>query len=298
MLGISPDCIKHNSTMPTLFDDNGKEATVIPFLEKRTGADMILSPLDMPAITETLLDIHVAGGACLYQVKIGMDLPSSISDSRLWGALNRMIACTPDEGQRWLLYTGGYNYDIETDVAMIDGRSVPNTINQNVRYSAIRTSIRRWQDCGGKVEHLLKKRELQSFVVNRLMELKKYRVNPIKFAHKHDGPAMVTSGPLQQLVKAPPGYSILMAIDGVGEKLAGALMDYAGSPIGAIEAATDFDTLKSADKPKGLGKGTVTSIRRQFGIVDGFVVRQVDEEFAAATGLSRTWMKMLPEQVE
>jgi len=89
------------STMPVI-----QSASTSVDLERLTGADVLISSLEVPCTTETLLRIHLKSRCILIQVKRMGDLLSSIVDKRINLAIAKMREWTDAPWQRVIMSTG------------------------------------------------------------------------------------------------------------------------------------------------------------------------------------------------
>jgi hypothetical protein len=94
-----PTELREGSTLPK---DVAAVATPLPGLEEKTGADLLVSILDAPALSDTLLHRHCNYGA-LIQLKRLNDLQSSITDQRLFYDILKMREWSPFP---WLVVSG------------------------------------------------------------------------------------------------------------------------------------------------------------------------------------------------
>jgi len=94
-----PNELREGSTLPK---DVAAVATPLPGLEEKTGADLLVSILDAPALSDTLLHRHCDYGA-LIQLKRLNDLQSSITDQRLFYDILKMRDWSPF---LWLVVSG------------------------------------------------------------------------------------------------------------------------------------------------------------------------------------------------
>ena len=151
---------------PTELGSNSKlpqaVATVceaLPGLEARTGADLLITTLPIPASSDMLLERHLQSGM-LVQLKRLNDLQSSITDSRLFHDILRMReSCALP----WLVCTGVLTEfegtavmgNIETQRSMANNMVVINaTGRQSLSYSAVSSALLAWRYYGGYVDIL------------------------------------------------------------------------------------------------------------------------------------------------
>lgn len=89
---IDPTESRQGTNLPQKIIDISKP---LPGLESKTGADILVSPLSLPATTNSLLERHCESGM-LIQRKHLMDFPSSVVDNRLTHSLMKMLDCSPN----------------------------------------------------------------------------------------------------------------------------------------------------------------------------------------------------------
>lgn len=88
------DTSEAKSNSLTLKNIDISQFTIVNGLERSTGADLMISPVDnLPnPITKTLAKKHIIEGASLVQVKFGQDMIASILDGRINEAIDRMLS--------------------------------------------------------------------------------------------------------------------------------------------------------------------------------------------------------------
>lgn len=239
-------------------------AVTWPGLEALTGADLLLSALDLPASTETLIRKHIAAGALLVQRKSGTDLVHSIGD-RLNSSLARMHEVAPlRAGQHVLLFTGTLTCGAD-GVAVIDGRDAMG------KFWPVAAALARWGDRGGVVEMLPADAMIPQWVEMRLKHLKEYagpngdtRLVYPSDAYPLDLPA--ADDPLQLPIAVRDGRVVLARLNGIGPKLAERIWEYCGRNLGwALTLLTD-ESSPELHKIPGIGLTTIRNIRQQFGL--------------------------------
>lgn len=238
-------------------------ATICNGLEALTGADLLISALEAPASTETLIRKHIAAGALLVQRKSGGDLVHSIGD-RLTTSLARMHTCTPRASQRVLLFTGTLTCDPNGE-AVIDGRDGMG------KFWPVAAALARWGDRGGVVVQLPTDAMIPQWVEMRLRHLREYAdpkettrlvYPPADFPM--DAPA--ADDPLQLPILVRDGRVILVQLAGIGPKLAQRIWDMCGKNLGwALTLLTDEGS-PDLFKIPGIGITTIRNIRTQMGL--------------------------------
>lgn len=188
-------------------------------LEDITGADCLLSPLDMPAGKPALIREHIANRALLVQLKIGLDLASSVGN-RLRMSLAKMRESGASPQQRWLVFCGTLACDKEGK-AIIDGRAVSEHV-PGVNYWACDSAIVDWQLRGGQYKDLSRVTLLPDWLKRREESLLRLLVHPTINAM----PDMPTfdipddNDPFQIVKRAPRGLIILSYLLGEATGLA------------------------------------------------------------------------------
>jgi len=233
-------------------------------LEALTGADILLSALDAPASTETLIRKHIAAGALLVQRKSGMDLVHSLGD-RLNSSLARMHEVAPRRAcQHVLVFTG-------TLTCGADGAALIDSQEAMAKYWAVRAALARWNDRGGVVENLEGDRMIPSWVEMRLKHLKEYTTldGVVKLVYPPNDMPMdppAVDDPLQLPIAVRDGRVVLAQLRGIGPKLAERIWEYTGKNLGwALTLLTD-EASPELHKIPGVGPATIRNIRQQFGL--------------------------------
>lgn len=239
-------------------------AIVSPGLEALTGADLLLSALDAPASTETLIRKHIAAGALLVQRKSGADLVHSIGD-RLNSSLARMHEVAPRRAaQHVLLFTGTLTCDADGQ-ALIDGHDAMG------KFWAVTAALARWGDRGGVVETLPTDAMIPQWVEMRLKHLREYAApeGAVRFVYPPNEVPMdppAADDPLQLPIAVRDGRVVLAQLRGIGPKLAERIWEYTGRNLGwALTLLTDEGSPETVKIP-GIGLQTIRNIRQQFGL--------------------------------
>lgn len=102
------DTSEAKSNSLTLKNIDISQFTIVNGLERLTGADMMVSPVDnLPnPITQTLAKKHIIEGASLIQIKFGQDMIASILDGRINEAIDRMLSLNAMTWQCLVLEVG------------------------------------------------------------------------------------------------------------------------------------------------------------------------------------------------
>lgn len=277
-------------------------AQVSDCLEAVSGADLMVSTLQMPATTETLVRKHAQGGAIFIQRKSGFDFVSSILDERINVALARMLDIgTVHQYQRCVMATGFFMP--ETDGAILVGRPEISAEGNTyihlrryepvIQYVSMATIRRRIAMRGGWLLPLTCDREIPGELHNMESDLEYLSAQPTK--DLLDLPNLPPDppdpdDPLQRPVEVRDGRVVLAAFQGVGVGRATSLYktvkgyNKIGRPPerGFTEAdwePTTLQLLTWAAKSKAnvydfpkiplWGRGTHDAVRKQLGLYPG-----------------------------
>jgi ERCC4-type nuclease len=246
VLFVDPTETRSTSRLPQSVIDR---AAVLPGLEDKTGADILVSPLSIPAASDTLLRRHTEAGL-LVQRKSGGDLASSITDGRLARSLMKMLEWSP---RAWLVVCA--RLDRIGERATLDGR-------ETLGYSAIIGSLDWWQLRGGYYTTLTDDSALLAWLGGWMDRLRTLGENPIK---------VLVRNPQQSLAEDRQ-RSFLMALPGIGEERAGALLGAAGSPLSALQRLVN-----GTSHVPGIGKETREGCREWLSMDDGETLLRVPE---------------------
>lgn len=131
----------------------------LPWIEKETGADMIISAFDDMPLAPATVRFHLESGKCvLVQIKWGADLLSSINQ-RMSESISRMIKVAPKTYQRILLPVG-YYFRSPADGKILVGERKQTAENPFIlwqksypahNWKAYQTAMRRWTLRGGVI---------------------------------------------------------------------------------------------------------------------------------------------------
>ncbi len=278
-IGIELGETKSGSQTPKL-NEKKFEIKVLKWLEKLTGADLIVTPfaLDELPLAKGTLKEHMEAGATLVQIKNNEDLTSSAGD-RLNYSLAKMIEWTPNTAQRVLLPIGLYGCDRDGFV-LVNGRKT----HFKMKFKAFQIMLGSWCDGGGRLEYPLARRSmLEWWLISKEKKLREYRENNIKLAFPNKvviNDYVDKDKTLRIPTKAPDGLVLLANFPGIGKTLAIRLWKYFnGNAAAALEALTDLGAAKHGgfSLPPGIGIGKVRNICRTIGLVES------DEEYQRLT---------------
>lgn len=269
-VGIEHGETKKGSRTPKI-NPKKHEVKVLKWLEKLTGADLIVSPFtleELPLAKGTLRE-HMDGGALLVQIKNNEDLTSSAGD-RLNYSLAKMLEWTPNTAQRILLPIGLYGCDSE-GFALVNGRRT----HFKMRFKSFQLMLSACQDGGWRVEYPLAYRSmLEWWLKSKESKLIEYKKNNIKLAFP--GKVKINDyidpdSPLRIPVKAPDGLTFLVNLPGIGRELGPRLWKHFKGDLGRIfEALTDLAAIKYdlGLLPPGIGMGKVRRICEMFKLIE------------------------------
>lgn len=282
MIAIDSSELASDSRLPDIPD-----AQISSVLESLTGADILVSPLSMPALTETLIKYHVKNGAVLINRKSFFDMLSSIASGSINMILARMLAAgARHTWQRVIMSTGIFVPDLDTGKALVGESKKSKTGDTYVHfhqtptglpeYKSFATIRRRIALRGGYYLPLTCDEEIPRELAaweKDLKELSKTKEVWPHAAKMYDPPDK--DDPLQEPVEVRDWRRILARFDGIGPVRATALRD---AMLEAGAARTLFQALcwASWKRRDGLpkiqhwGKGTFGSVRDTLGVPDGF----------------------------
>uniref|UniRef100_A0A6M3K9I7 Nuclease n=1 Tax=viral metagenome TaxID=1070528 RepID=A0A6M3K9I7_9ZZZZ len=252
------------------------DCEVVPWLERETGADLMISPKTLPP-AEGMLPLHIAAGALLVQVKRGADLVSSFG-YRLNHHIARMVEVAPRQWQRVLLPVGHYGCDKNGHVTVGkekqrkagDNRSAPliiwYTARPNKDWKAYQTAMMEWVWRGGVVAESCKSSsDFWMWVENTHAKMAEAMSGDkvVWFQNPEMCDQPEWDDPLQRTRVVNDFRLTLATIPGIGPGRATQVWDYYGSdPIACLVGVTDIEG--SATAIKGIGKGTVERARSWF----------------------------------
>jgi len=252
-----------------------RAAVQLPGLEAYTGADILVSILNEPKITNLnnpprieiiKLERHLAAGM-LVQRKT-TDLLASIP--RLKESLIKMESAKPRYGA-WLLFVGDLTVDRETGTAKINGQS------SHWQWSVVRNAIRRWQWRGGYVDFLKYDNMIAEWLGNCLDEIAKLEAEPEVVVELRQPVQRIIGQQIDELRNV--ALQALMAFPDIGLKTAQLILDYCGSLAQCIVFLSNPTSLALETKPKGLGPTLFANFSRWLGLNPGETL-VVDSESA------------------
>lgn len=235
-----------------------KGARVCPILEAETGADLAISPLEMPATTKTLLLKHRDAGALFVQGKWSFDdLSASVMDGRLMGSIARMLAFEIPSACRVLLYTG------------------PIPVLGSAEWGA----LTKYQDRGGRVETPLPSyNDIPRWCAMKERHVKEYSGRPLSWIFT-EAETPVDNGMLQipmEVAKNDPRRAIIQC-PGIGQELANRWWEAVRLSLPATATLFDLLAWMSWEKPDeagipkvpGYAEGKRLAFRKWLGLTPG-----------------------------
>lgn len=244
--------------MASVLGDLASELQVSALLEALTGADLMISPLNIP-LAPVLLPQHMDAGAVLVQIKRGADFTSSIGE-RMNTSIARMRSVCWRSSQCVLLFVGTISRTADGETLMNDKpmRVIGNNVDP---YRIVMGAISAWNMRGGTFEQV---RDLDWFKV--WVEMKHKQVKQIAGGELvkmvYEEPPQMTlpkpDDPLQIPLVVDDWRNTLATFPGIGEKKVEALQtrmvehDIVPSLIGVLQLLTDRERICSVP---GFGEG-------------------------------------------
>lgn len=263
------DCSEQRTNSITSIPD-AKSCT---WLEEKSGADLMITPLSLPLVPATF-EKHMKSGAILVQVKHGGDFTNSIGE-RLNTAIAKMVECAPycHYWQRLLIITGVFIPDYETGKMLVG--AIGNSKNGKVwiiwkdsgkDIKAYYSSLRHWIFRGGSVQQLANANDLNEWLTDTEKDLKFILDNPTKEVWPNNltlyDPPM-SDDPLQLPIRVTDFRVTLATFPGIGPVRANELWHTLGP-----NAANILCWLSDPGdaQVKGIGNETTKKIREYLGL--------------------------------
>ena len=248
MIFVDASELRKNTTMPTI-----ENAVVSDDLESRTGADFLVSPMDMPISTDTLLREHLKRGAILVQRKHGRDLASSIG-TRMNSSLSRMLTWGAIRPQCVLMFVGIMTCNRNNN-------AVVNKQQTGKSYWSILGATQKWVDRGGSYVNLPRAGLIEPWCKMRMRHIREYN----KKHHKEIWPAppevLAHDSFLQILQPVYDGRVLLASIPGIGAKAANLLHEEFKGDIASALCWLTMPSAKGKTRIKGISTKTFESAR-------------------------------------
>jgi hypothetical protein len=266
MIIIDPTEARESSRLPTI-----EGAVECPFLEEATGADIMISPLIIPALTEELLRKHIVAGALLIQRKSGDDLLHSLGD-RLNSSLARMRATGARQAQCVLLFIGRFDVGPKAE-AIIDG----SLAIRNTSYWGVQGAFSKWHDRGGVVEQLHDHRLLADWIKLREKHVNEYVERPIKDVYRPTPDVTEVDLEVLQTLRPVNDWRVVVAaLPGIGPKRANALQETMKAEVGTDNLVTALIWLTTpwlGKKVPGIGDGIINNLREFMQLEDIYAIK-------------------------
>jgi len=248
---------------------NEQDVIIVDNLEELTGADIMLSPLNLPVTTDKIIQIHLNNNAILVQRKGGMDLKASMGE-RMNDSLSKMRSYSIKSPQCVLLFIGVMSINS-------DGYATINTQDTQTPFFNIQSAVSKWHDRGGVVEYIPRESLLKEWCDMKLKHLEEYKEHPEK-QYIASPPAVGTwDDILQKVHVVKDGRQLLACLPGIGNKIANLLWDeFDGNLITALCWLT---TENSEKKIAGIGEKTKQNVKEYFGMDEVmYLTLEVDED--------------------
>lgn len=253
-------------------------------LEELTGADFMISPIDIPASTRTLIQKHIDAGALLVQRKTGSDLASSVG-TRMNDSLMRMQEYDIRNCQCVLLFVG--TLDVNAN-----GYAIINGFKEKIKYWSLQSAFDKWTDRGGVIKFLLSDNMVGEYLIRKEKHVREFKQFPVKRVWQiRDVPNMIDeTDPLQELTSVSNklgdfGYwrPMMVQVPGLGPSRVNAIYrkmkeHYGGNKIKDWDNplfAIAFITGPLGIGVDGIGKGMHKKIRDWFGLEDVYEISVV-----------------------
>lgn len=262
----------------------GVEIVSSPQLEALTGADFVVSPLDIPFVP-ALLQRHIDAGCYLVQRKSGLDLSSSVVE-RLSTSLARMQALGAKQSQCVLVFVGVMVCDVNGE-GKIDYKPIHGFNGSS--FWIVQSAIEKWMERGGVYTNLSRIGLLGEWMVMKERHARIIMENPTCTVYETPDPLheIIPSDPLQELVLVKDWRVTLASIKGIGKGKVESLITYINTQYEEAQMErqatltdcilwmTNWELIKVVP---GYGKGIYKSIRRWFGLSDGINLYAEEEE--------------------
>lgn len=264
-------------------------------LEIATGADLLVTELDLAVKKEYLLDeplpeilsmlarnvsgpeiskrlgtspLQVASiinlwkmtqKGALIQRKSGQDFTNSIKNGKLSRTiLGKMLMWTPEP---WLLFVGTLDYVHQTGIVTINGEQT------GYHFPQVSGLVDAWQRRGGFYKQLSR----EGLVLDWLQQIEN------KLSTRDNETPILPRMPIQKLVadnETWESWVTLATFPGIGPVLAKRIMKWCGNQLCyAIDFLSHPDALTFDNRPKGIGPRTIQNARRHLGLDDGNCLR-------------------------
>lgn len=256
MIAITSNSLNKNSTLPHI-----EGAVECPFLERETGADLLISVAPYPIRTPALLLKHLDAGAVLVQHKSGMDMVASLGE-RLDSEQARMMVAHR-QYQRVLLTTGLFSE--------AGGELTLNYVGMGIKWIQYQGAISKWRARGGCVENLPNDTFIPEWCELQVKHLREMQDAPVKHVYNrtrmpHDVPGEFED-PLQLLIPVQDARNLLLALPDCGPSTVEWLWSVSkGNAWLALQIATHSDWYHHLpNKPRSFGPAFIKKAQAYLG---------------------------------
>ncbi len=184
---VDPGELKSNSSFEKSiklhpdYNNFAEQFSILPGLEAKTGADMMISHGNLPwPKNDILLRRHIKKGAFLVQLKFGHDLIKSIIDGRYKEAQSRMKLIGAKPWQRILLFIGYAGYDNEDNLLINNQKTLGA---KNFKYPHLLSAKSFWNCRGGNFQEISKRVDLLTWIQSQMSVLETIKESPQKNAY-------------------------------------------------------------------------------------------------------------------
>jgi ERCC4-type nuclease len=250
-LFVDPGELKSSSKFKRCKGIRNFKPIPLPGLEEITGADIIISPANLPKpINRHLLKIHLNEGALLVQLKFGFDLIASIVDNRLKSSQAKMLATGASQSQIILLFIGlVFEPEKESSELMINSKYVRNIVPaaKNLRYKHYLEQRLKWSLRGGIFEQITLNDSLATWIESAA-----------KVAFNEPVSKQVWE-PQQKLYLVDDWRNVMVNLPGIGEQKAQDIYDWlVDKSFYEFLDALEDETLTNVP---GIGPGIIRKIK-------------------------------------
>lgn len=246
--------------------------------ENLTGADLLISPLTKPYLTNAnnslgiaILQKHLEAGAILIQRKSGQDIINFIKDHD-----NILLKMRKWTERPWLLTIGNYSCDNDNKLLINNQRAGGS---DGWSYWSYWGALHAWQMRGGFIDN-----------ITRDTQLLDWEQHILRIIEQHGKDVLVSpKKPSQNIIAAidedDPNSKIrancinaLTTIDGVSLGKATAITDYCGDLKNALLFLSDPTNIKlkknDESYPKGIGSGIFANAAKWLNLESGGVDKE------------------------
>jgi hypothetical protein len=239
-------------------------ATYSSSLEELTGADVLLTPAELPISGQKLIEKHIESGAIMIQIKSGMDLIASLGP-RLNDSIAGMSSINGVAPFQVVLLFVGVLDCTPAGFAIIDGEVT------NHLYIAVISALDSWTMRGGTVMFIKNMSMVEEYLITKAKKMLEMLAEQTK---------EVYPPPLQLLVKVYDWRLTILTFPMIGEVRAKKIRDYLiSNRLGdSLLQALVVMTNKSYSQGDSLSESVRQSCRGWLGLPDGWNINISSEE--------------------